>query len=412
MSDTITPDCLVCGGQTTVCLDLGQQPLANALLASSKEPYDAYPLGLATCPACSHGQLTHFVPPERLFKNYLYASGTGGALNPFFTWFSAALAKALPKGSRILEIACNDGSLLDHLRDDGFAVCGVDPAANLTSIATSKGHDVRTGFFPDTRPDGLFDAIVAMNVCAHTPNPRALMQGVKELLAPDGVAIIQTSQAFMLMNGEFDTIYHEHYSFFTPASMRHLAEGCTLTLEATQIFNVHGRSLVSILRHAGEPMREFSFDGGPPFAYPWPVPEPGIMARTINSATSSAAYQGFATAARGVIDSAHGRIVAHQRAGHPVALVGVAAKALTFITAAGIKPDVFLDDATLKIGRFVPGAKHPIEPMATAAKLPPETLFMIGAWNFAEPLAAKIRSYRPASPSHFLVCLPELREFD
>lgn len=407
-----TPDCVVCGGPTAVCLDLGKQPLANALLATTNEPYDAFPLGLATCDACSHGQLTHFVPPEQLFKNYLYASGTGGALNPFFTWFSAALARALPKGSRVLEIACNDGSLLDRLRDDGFAVCGVDPAANLTSIAIAKGHDVRTGFFPETRPEGKFDAIVAMNVCAHTPEPRALMQGVKDLLAPEGAAIIQTSQAFMLMNGEFDTIYHEHYSFFTPASMRRLAESCGLTLEATQIFSVHGRSLVSILRHAGASRQPFALNGGPPFDVAWPYPAPPVMAQTIDSATSRAAYDAFATQALGVMACASERIAAHQSAGHPVALVGVAAKALTFITAAGVKPDAFFDDAVLKVGRFVPGAQRAIEPMATAADLPAETLFLIGAWNFAEPLAAKVRAQRPNVPSHFIVCLPELKEFD
>ena len=412
MTDTLPPDCVVCGGPTAVCLDLGNQPLANALLANAAEQYDAFPLGLASCEACSHGQLTHFVPPENLFKNYLYASGTGGALNPFFTWFSAALSKALPKGSRVLEIACNDGSLLDRLRDDGFQVCGVDPAANLTSVAIAKGHDVRTGFFPATRPEGKFDAIVAMNVCAHTPDPRALMQGVKDLLAPEGVAIIQTSQAFMLMNGEFDTIYHEHYSFFTPASMRRLAESCGLTLEATQIFSVHGRSLVSILRHAGTQKAPFQLNGGAPFDVAWPNPEPPVMAQTIDGATSSDAYQKFATQARSVMAKAHDRIAAHQRAGHPVALVGVAAKALTFITAAGIKPDVFIDEAALKVGRFVPGASRAIEPMAAAADLPAETLFMIGAWNFAEPLAAKIRARRPDAPSRFLVCLPELKEFD
>lgn len=407
-----TPDCVVCGGQTAACLDLGSQPLANALLANATEPHDAFPLGLAACAKCSHGQLTHFVAPERLFKNYLYASGTGGALNPFFTWFSAALSKALPNGSRVLEIACNDGSLLDRLRDDGFKVCGVDPAANLTSVATSKGHDVLTGFFPATRPDGVFDAIVAMNVCAHTPEPRALMQGVKDLLAPNGVAIIQTSQAFMLLNGEFDTIYHEHYSFFTPASMRRLAERCGLTLETTQMFSVHGRSLVSILRHAGKPLAPLALNGGPPFAVSWPDPEPAIMARDVDSATSSSAYQAFAAQARDVIAKASNRIFAHQRAGHPVALVGVAAKALTFITAAGVKPDIFIDEAALKIGRFVPGASRAIEPMARAADLPPDTLFMIGAWNFAEPLAAKIRAHRANLQTRFLVCLPELREFD
>ena len=409
---TTTPACVVCGGPTAAYLDLGSQPLANALLADASESYDAFPLGLAACEDCSHGQLTHFVAPELLFKNYLYASGTGGALNPFFTWFSKALSNALPKGSRVLEIACNDGSLLDRLRDDGFQVCGVDPAANLTAVATSKGHDVRTGFFPETRPEGMFDAIVAMNVCAHTPEPRALMQGVKDMLAPDGAAIIQTSQAFMLMNGEFDTIYHEHYSFFTPASMRRLAQSCGLTLEATQIFSVHGRSLVSILRHAEKPLHRFALDGGPPFAVAWPDPEPAIMARHIDGPTSTQAYQAFATQARSVMAKARNRIAAHQGASHPVALVGVAAKALTFITAAGIKPDVFVDEAVLKVGRFVPGASHAIAPMAAAADLPAETLFMIGAWNFAEPLAAKIRAQRPNMLSRFLVCLPELKEFD
>lgn len=407
-----TPPCVVCGGATSVSLDLGSQPLANALLASQSEPYDAFPLGLAACPDCSHGQLTHFVPPEKLFKNYLYASGTGGALNPFFQWFAKSLAQSLPAHSRVLEIACNDGSLLDFLRDAGFKASGVDPAENLTSVARDKGHDVLTGFFPETRPDGVFDAIVAMNVCAHTPNPHALMQGVKDLLAPEGVAIIQTSQAFMLPNGEFDTIYHEHYSFFTPASMRRLAESCGLKLEATRLFSVHGRSLVSILRHAAYAGQALDFDILPPFAVAWPDPEPPIMARAIDSATATKSYDTFASHARTAMSRARQRVDAHQTAGKQVALIGVAAKALTFITAAGIKPDVFLDEAELKVGRFVPGAARAIERFAAAATLPADTLFMIGAWNFAEPLAAKIRAQRADVPSRFLVCLPELNEFD
>lgn len=406
------PPCVVCGGETRVCLDLRSQPLANALLASHDAPYETFPLGLASCEACSHGQLTHFVAPEKLFKNYLYASGTGGALNPFFQWFASALSTAMPSGSRVLEIACNDGSLLDRLRDAGFDTCGVDPAANLTEVALAKGHNVLTGFFPQTRPDGQFDAIVAMNVCAHTPEPRALMQGVKDLLAPEGVAIIQTSQAFMLLNGEFDTIYHEHYSFFTPASMKRLAETCGLTLETRQIFSVHGNSLVSILRHSGAQRTPFTFDGGPPFAVAWPNPEPEILSRDLSSAASAAAYSEFAARAADVMAHARARVTRHQRDGGQLALVGVAAKALTFIAAAGIKPDLFLDDAALKVGRFVPGSTRAIAPMAAAQSLPKDTLFMIGAWNFAEGLAAKIRALRPETQSQFLVCLPALKEFN
>ncbi|HPG88123.1 MAG TPA: class I SAM-dependent methyltransferase [Hyphomicrobium sp.] len=406
------PPCVVCGGATRTCLDLGSQPLANALLATPDEPYDTFPLGLATCDACSHGQLTHFVAPEQLFKNYLYASGTGGALNPFFQWFSATLAAVLPRGSRVLEIACNDGSLLDCLRDAGFQASGVDPAENLTAIAIAKGHEVLTGFFPETRPSGKFDAIVAMNVCAHTPEPRALMQGVKELLATDGAAIIQTSQAFMLMNGEFDTIYHEHYSFFTPASMRSLAESCGLQLETRQIFSVHGNSLVSILRHAGVVRRAFDFNGGQPFAVAWPDPEPDVLSLGLERTASTEAYGRFASQAVAVMDRARTRVKDHQANGGQLALVGVAAKALTFITAAGIKPDHFLDDATLKVGRFVPGAARAIVPMRAATALPDDTLFMIGAWNFADALAAKVRALRAGAATQFLVCLPQLREFN
>lgn len=403
--------CVVCDGETQVCLDLGNQPLANALLGSQSEGFEAFPLGLASCPNCSHGQLTHFVPPDQLFKNYLYASGTGGALDPYFTWFAAALAKCLQPGGRVLEIACNDGSLLDRLREAGLSACGVDPAGNLTEAARSKGHEVLTGFFPETQPEGLFAAIVAMNVTAHTPDPRALMQGIKNLLAPDGAAIIQTSQAFMLLNGEFDTIYHEHYSFFTPASMKRLAKDCGLRVEARKLVSVHGGSLMVVLRHADGDLALFDLNGGPPFDMPWPSPEADIMSLDLNGATAQAGYARFANRARSTMESARQRVETHQRRGAKVALVGVAAKALTFINAADIKPDLYLDEAALKLGRFVPGADRAIEPLDAARDLSDDSLFLIGAWNFADGLAGKIRAQRVGAPSRFLVCFPEIREF-
>lgn len=406
-----TNTCLVCGGATTVCLDLGRQPLANALLATSDEPYETFPLGLAMCATCSHGQLTHFVPPDRLFRNYLYASGTGGALQSFFTWFAQSLAKALPARGRVLEIACNDGSLLDCFKAEGIDACGVDPAANLTAVARGKGHAVHTGFFPDTRPDGRFDAIVAMNVTAHTPAPRALMQGVKECLAPNGAAFIQTSQAFMLVNGEFDTIYHEHYSFFSPASMKRLAQESGLRLEARRLVSVHGRSLLCILRHADAPDVPIAFDNTPPFGVEWPSPEPAIMALDIDADTARASYRAFAEHAHSAMDGARRRVCEHRGRGATIALAGVAAKAMTFLNAAEIVPDAYLDEAQLKFGRYVPGSKKAIEPLSSAAALPDDTLFVIGAWNFAGPIADKIRALRPGRPSTFLVYFPQIKEF-
>lgn len=403
--------CVVCGADTRVCLNLGEQPLANALLGSSTEAYERYPLGLASCPECSHGQLTHFVPPERLFANYLYASGTGQALRPYFEWFAASLAGSLRPGARVLEIACNDGSLLDCLRAEGLDACGVDPAANLTSLARSRGHDVLTGFFPETRPDGVFDAIIAMNVLAHTPDPAALMRGIRALLKPDGMAIVQTSQAFMLVNGEFDTIYHEHYSFFSSHSMCRLAAEADLTLGSRHIVSVHGSSLISAFNCAGAPPGAASFVGGGAFELPWPNPEPGILAIEPPQGGAEHDYRRFSERAQSVIKQSGELIAQARRDGSPIALVGVAAKAMTFLVAAEIAPDHFLDESALKCGRFVPGSSNAIEPLRNAAELDENTLFIIGAWNFAEQLAGKVRALRPTSNSRFVVCFPEIKEF-
>ena len=402
--------CVVCGGKTQLCLDLDKQPLANVLLGAAFESYRAYPLGIAFCNECSHGQLTHFVDPNELFQDYLYASGTSGTLKAFFEWFSASLARSLRPGARVLEIACNDGSLLGCLNNVGLCATGVDPARNLTNMARAAGHAVLTGFFPETRPEGQFDVIVAMNVAAHTPTPLTLMKGIKETLAPRGVVVIQTSQALMLENGEFDTVYHEHYSYFTSASMQRLAAQCGLRLEARKLVTVHGGSLIFFLRHVDEIGASFNFEGGSPFEIKWPTPEPQVFSLQFGGSRIDAAYRSFADRARIAMGDARDRIAAHRAKGGDVALVGVAAKALTFIRAARIDPDIYLDEATLKLGLVVPGTPHAIQPLEKATKLSDDTLFLIGAWNFADELIRKLYALRPGSVSKLLVCFPSVKE--
>jgi len=402
--------CVVCGGKTQLCLDLDEQPLANVLLGAALESYRAYPLGIAFCNECSHGQLTHFVDPNELFQDYLYASGTSGTLKAFFEWFSASLANSLLPGARVLEIACNDGSLLGCLNNVGLCATGVDPARNLTNMARAAGHMVLTGYFPETRPNGRFDAIVAMNVAAHTPTPLTLMKGIKETLAPSGVVVIQTSQALMLENGEFDTVYHEHYSYFTSASMQKLAAQSGLRLEARKLVTVHGGSLIFVLRHADETGEPFKFEGGLPFEMKWPTPEPQVFSLKFGGTQIGTTYRAFAERARMAMSDARDRIADHRAKGGDVALVGVAAKALTFIRAAGIEPDIYLDEAPLKLGLVVPGTPHAIQPLERATDLSDDTLFLIGAWNFADELKRKLHALRPGSLSKLLVCFPSLKE--
>lgn len=412
MSATCEPQrsCIVCGSDVTPLLDLDVQPPANLLLADPADAYEAFPLGFANCPSCTHGQITHFVDPAKLFQHYLYASGTSGTLKAYFEWFAATLRRASRPGARVLEIASNDGSLLGCLEACGFDAVGVDPAENLTKIATAAGRKVVTGFFPSARPEGLFDIVVAMNVAAHTPDPSSFMKGVRECLAPGGVAIIQTSQALMIANGEFDTVYHEHYSFYTVASMARLAKNSGLRVEASRLTSVHGTSLLSFLRRAEDDTTSFAFEESAPFSVAWPTPVPASLSPDLSGSDAVDAYEKFADGAEAVMKSAAEVVARHQASGRKVALVGVAAKALTFIRAARITPDVYLDEAALKVGLTIPGTQQPIEPLQKAAEIAGDTTFLIGAWNFADELMQKIRTVSVDAAPKFIVYFPKLIE--
>ncbi len=310
----------------------------------------------------------------------------------------------------MLEIASNDGSLLSCLEAKGFEAVGIDPAENLNRIAVGAGRTVVTGFFPQVRPEGLFDIIVGMNVAAHTPNPSVFLRGVRGSLAPGGVAIIQTSQAMMIANGEFDTVYHEHYSFFTVASMTRLAEKCGLRVEQTQLVSVHGVSLMFFLRRVEDASPPFAFAGGPPFAVDWPEPMPPSLSNTLSGAAASGAYASFADGAKTAMQRAAECVEAHQASGRRVALVGVAAKALTFVRAAGIAPDMYIDEAPLKVGLTVPGTGRVIEPLDRVAGLAGSTTFLIGAWNFADELMRKIKALNAGASPKFLIYFPTIAE--
>ncbi|MET0640074.1 MAG: class I SAM-dependent methyltransferase [Hyphomicrobium sp.] len=412
MSDNIEHQrtCIVCGSIVAPLLDLDVQPPANLLLAAPGEAHESFPLGFATCPSCTHGQLTYFVDPAKLFQHYLYASGTSGTLKAYFEWFSDTLRRASRPGARVLEIASNDGSLLGCLEARGFDAVGVDPAENLNRIAAAAGRKVITGFFPAARPDEPVDIIVAMNVAAHTPDPSSFMRGVRDCLAPEGVAIIQTSQALMIANGEFDTVYHEHYSFYTVASMARLAEKCGLRVETSKLTSVHGISLLSFLRRVEDDVAPFPFEDSPPFSVAWPAPAPASLSTDLSSVDASAAYAKFADGAKSAMQSAAAAVARHQAAGRKVALVGVAAKALTFIRAAGIAPDIYLDEAPLKVGLTIPGTSTPIAPLQNAGEMAADTTFLIGAWTFADELIQKIRKLSDNAAPKFIVYFPKLVE--
>jgi hypothetical protein len=398
--------CLACGSPALArVLDLGEQPPANLLLEDPSAPYPTYPLGLAHCRDCGHGQLTYFVPPSELFRDYPYASGTSGTLGAYFDWFCTEVVGRFERTARVLEIACNDGSLLSRLVRAGYRILGIDCAENLTAAARERGLPVVTEFWPCPGALGgrRFDLIIAMNVLAHTPEPLAFLEGVAAALADDGVCVVQTSQAKMLINGEFDTIYHEHYSFFTPRSIAVLARRAGLRLQSLNMVDIHGSSFAAILTKPGCRRQLSSFLQSPPYAV-----APDAIALIDGS---PAQYAGFARAARQRIAAVRAIVARSRAARRKICCVGAAAKGATFLHSAGIVPDCIYDEAPLKIGRYLPGIGCAIRPLEEIAVECSPLLVVLSAWNFRDELTRKTRALKPDGDVSFLVYFPVVEEF-
>jgi len=252
-----TAACVICGSHHLVdVLDLGHQPLANEFHASHNHSLNCsrHPLKLVTCPHCLHSQLSHIVPRAEVFEHYLYQSGTSNSLKSHFEWLADKVTSEmtdLTPPYSVLEIACNDGTQLDSFLKRGWNTFGVDPAKNLIGLARSKGHEIISGFWGhDTykQVPGNLSAIVAQNVLAHTDNPVDFMLYCAKVMGPLTRLYVQTSQCQMYENGQFDTIYHEHISFFTAHSFRELAARSGLTIVNFEMVPIHGSSCLVTLQ--------------------------------------------------------------------------------------------------------------------------------------------------------------------
>lgn len=249
-----TLPCLVCGETFLMeMINLHSQPLANQFVKREIE-LERYPLAMYRCNNCYHHQLNHIIPPEQLFTDYIYVSGTTETGNSHFTEFCKYVIKDTNvEHGTVLELASNDGTQLDKFKASGWKTYGVDPAKNLEPLATAKGHSILVGFWGDPKitdqlNDIQFDAIIAQNVFAHVPNPAQFLNMCKVVMNEKTKLYIQTSQAEIFEHGEFDTIYHEHISFFTVKSMLHLSQRCDLHLETVRKVPIHGTSYIFELR--------------------------------------------------------------------------------------------------------------------------------------------------------------------
>lgn len=394
--------CLACGStELRPVLSLGNQALANAYrYTEDMSPEPTFPLDLNRCSRCFHCQLGVAVDPHLLYRNYRYVSGTTATLRSYFNWFANRLATAAPNARSILELACNDGTLLQVLRACGYEVAGVDPAENLHSVTQAVGLDVRCAYWTEAEAKALgrrFDVLIAMNVVAHGAEPLDFLRACRRTLQPGGKLFVQTSQAFMVDHGEFDTIYHEHHSFFTTRSMQALAERAALRVVEAEHVPVHGTSLLYTLS-ADAP-------AGPSVA--------AMLAdEEARGLYDDSTYKNFAAVAAAVRQQLEDVVAEHKRQGFRILAYGAAAKGNTVLQFAhGAGVEAVVDDNVLKHGLCLPGTGLPVLAPCALAAIPHPVLHVITAWNFRDEIVRRIRAVRHGASDRFLVYFPSVEVF-
>lgn len=391
-------ECLCCGSKNlSMTLDLGTQPMANSFLTSEDEVELTFPLRLNLCRECFHLQLSHAVDPDLLFKNYLYVSGTSQTLKDYFEWFAhLAFDYCNDKPKSVLDIACNDGTQLDTFKRLGLTTYGIDPATNLHPIS-SKEHEVVCDYFTSEYVEHYknknLDIINAQNVFAHNSYPLEFLQQCKEIMHDNTVLFIQTSQADMVKNNEFDTIYHEHLSFFCANSMNELAKRAGLHLVDVAKTPIHGTSYLFVFT---KNPRENKVEQ--------------ILENERNQGLQTpATYIEYARRAQQVVVDLKHTIAEYRAAGYVIAGYGAAAKGMTLVNFGDIHLDFIIDDNPLKQGKFTPGTHDPVESIDILDECEDlNVAFVPLAWNFFTEIRSKIKTKRDKPGDVFIKYFPTI----
>ena len=399
MSDyRILDRCLCCDStDIEILLNLNNQPLANSY-HKEDEVLDEYPLGVNICNNCYHIQLTHVVNPDLLFKDYLYVSGTTKTLHDNMKWFVDYVLETTiwGKGNSVLDIACNDGTQLNYFKEKGFKTFGIDPAENLHELS-SKNHKVICDYFNADKFHRQFDVITAQNVFAHNSNPKEFLEHCDELMHEESVLYIQTSQAEMILNNQFDTIYHEHVSFFNINSMNELVKRTNLTLTDVIKTPVHGISYLFRLTKNTFAGRRKVFNE--------------IEVERQRGLLSKKTYNEYTKNITKLVSDFKELIENSKREGFELIGYGAAAKGMTFLNFADVKLDYILDDNKLKHHLYTPGTNVPIKPngFLKQYKESDKILFIPLAWNFYDEIQERILKTRDNKNDWFLRYFPEVK---
>jgi SAM-dependent methyltransferase len=406
--------CLFCGSPLGfVFVDLGMSPLCESYVPADKlDAMEAfYPLRVQVCERCFLVQLPVYVGPEEIFTEYAYFSSYADSWVEHMRRYADMISDRFHLGgeSLVVEVASNDGYLLQHFARKGIPVLGIEPAANVARVAVEKGIPTLVKFFGQRTARELAaqgkqaDLLCGANVLAQVPDLNDFVGGLRLLLKPGGVITIEFPHLLQLMaENQFDTIYHEHFSYFSFVAAEKIFAAHGLTLFDVEEIPTHGGSLRIYARHLEDHTK--------------PVSDRSLSLRRREIEAGLLRLDTYASFAEQVKEAKRKLLeflIDAKRAGKRIAGYGAPGKGNTLLNYCGIRTDFIdftVDRNTYKQGKYLPGSHIPILAPEAIRESKPDYVLIL-PWNFKDEIVKQMAHIREWG-GKFVVPIPEVRVID
>jgi len=393
-----------------VFIDLGAAPPSNAFLRDQDltRPELHFPLKVYTCRDCRLVQVDEVQRHDALFSDdYVYFSSFSASWLAHARRYVAEVAARLALGaeSLVMEVASNDGYLLQYVQQRGIPCVGVEPTASTARVAREKGIESLEAFFGEAFARRFAgerrqaDLVLGNNVLAHVPDINDFVAGLREALAPGGTVTVEFPHLMQLVQQcQFDTVYHEHFSYLSLHTVQRIFAMRGLAVWDVQVLPTHGGSLRVWAQHAANPRpAQASVDAM-------------LRAEAAAGMLEPAFYRGLQRQAERIKDDLLTFLIEAKRTGKTVAAYGAAAKGNTLLNFAGVRPDLLpyvVDASPHKQGRFLPGSRIPVLAEARLRDTRPDYILVL-PWNLRDEISAQLGYVREWG-GRLVTAVPALR---